>query len=247
MSRRLFPTQPALLAPIRKRTCESRASLTAVGILALLALTLGCSRPQQPPEEIDWGQPRPAVVRQAPRREPRDDRRKAPVASESPSAAPSGGSDSGTGAAGHSGDGDDSSGGGDGGGGEASDAPPAPRGAGQSTGTDGDGPGGASDAPPPMTPDSPQPALPGREPVTPTLSAEEAADSATQLLKRAQQLLRAADRSAAAATAIEAYDQVLPHAESSKDCKKLCQQLEAFLAATGRRQGPADDVPTRFE
>ena len=81
----------------------------------------------------------------------------------------------------------------------------------------------------------------------PELSANEAAQSAKQLLKRAQQLLRTADTSAAAEAAIKAYDQVLPYAKSDAECKKLCGQLESVLNAAGRGRGRADAVPTRFE
>jgi hypothetical protein len=250
MRRRLFPAPPVLIAPVRKLSCKDRLSVTAVGILVFPALTLGCSQPQKPVEEVDWGQPRPSAVRQAPRREPHDDRRKAPVDSESTSGTRHGGrggDDSGASATGDADDGGNSGNGGKARGSQVSDGSPVTGGAGQATGNDGDGPGGISDTSPPVIPDNPKPAFPGREPGAPPLSAKEAADSARQLLKQAQQLLRAADRSAAAATAIEAYDQVIPHAESSKECKKLARQLEAVLTSTGRRQGPADDVETRFE
>jgi hypothetical protein len=91
------------------------------------------------------------------------------------------------------------------------------------------------------------PALPGRQPTKPELSAAEAARSAKQLFEKAQRLLRTANASAAAEAAIEAYDQVLPHAASDAECRKLCGQIEGLLNAAGRRSGQAEAVPTRFE
>jgi hypothetical protein len=212
----------------------------------ILATDSGCSQPRQTAEEIDWGQPKPSVARRKQQREATAER-----ARELPTDQPA--ENKWDGGAGPDGGGTASSAKSDSSasGNEAADEP-APgasqaSGAGAEPRAGGGGPGGGSDEPPPVVPDRPVPALPGREPIKPALSAAEAADSAKQLLKRAQQQLRAADASAAAATAIEAYDQVLPHAEADAECKKLCGLLEGVLNAAGRTQGRAEAVPTRFE
>ena len=111
----------------------------------------------------------------------------------------------------------------------------------------GEGPGGVSDTPSLPELKRPTPALPGRQPAKPELSAAEAARSARQLFEKAQRLLRTADASSAAEAAIEAYDQVLPHAESDAECGKLCRQIEGLLNAAGRGSRQAEAVPTRFE
>jgi hypothetical protein len=209
-------------------------------VLLLLAVDAGCSRPPKPAEEVDWGQPKPTAARRPPLRElvaePANGAGAVVAADEKPAA----GSGGDGGAAGS-----DNRGGGEHEGEPGGAAPPAEAG-GKAPGPGGGGPGGESDAPPPPERQRPAPALPGREPVKPALSAADAAASAKQLLKRAQQLLRA-DADAAAAAAIEAYDQVLPHAESDTECKKLCGQLEGVLTAVGRGQGRPQPVPTRFE
>lgn len=196
-------------------------------MLLLISVDAGCSGPQRPAEDVDWGQPKSSVASRTLPREHRSE----PAGGEATAASagawqesvvvpePGGGGDSSVvGSGKENGPG-------------ASDL--------SDTGAGEGGPGGASDTPPP--------ALPGREPVKPELSANEAAQSAKQLLQRAQQLLRKADTSAAAEAAIKAYDQVLPHAESDAECKKLCGQLEGVLNAAGRGRGRADAVPTRFE
>ena len=201
-------------------------------MLLLISADAGCSGPQRPAEDVDWGQPKSSVPRRTLPRENRSE----PAGGEA-TAASAGGQESVV--VPEPGGGGDSSvvGNGKENGPGASDL--SNTGAGEVPGAGEDGPGGASDTPPP--------ALPGREPVKPELSANEAAQSAKQLLQRAQQLLRTADTSAAAEAAIKAYDQVLPHAESDAECKKLCGQLEGVLNAAGRGRGRADAVPTRFE
>jgi hypothetical protein len=206
----------------------------------------GCSQPRETAEEIDWGQPKPRVVqhkqqRETPAEPAEEEHSVKPVAkSQDGNGGPGGGSDAPAAASDPFADGKDSAGKPIGGASQAN-------GAGDAPGAGGGGPGGASDAPAPVVPERPAPALPGREPIKPALSASEAADSAKQLLKRAQQQLRTGNASAAAATAVEAYDQVLPHAEADAECKRLCGLLEGVLNAAGRAQGRADAVPTRFE
>jgi hypothetical protein len=218
-------------------TCRWGWSITLM--LLVLSVDAGCSRPRKPAEDVNWGQSTPSVARRTPPRERRSER-----ASGETTAASSGeGQESGVGPSpGEVGKSNDV------GSSEENEqgvADPPISGAGEAHGEGKGVPGGASDTPPRADHERPAPALPGREPVKPTLSAAEAAQSAQQLLKRAKQLLRAADASAAAEVAIEAYDQVLPHAESNAECKKLCRQLEGVLNAAGR--GRADAVPTRFE
>lgn len=201
-------------------------------LLMLLVVDAGCSQPRKEVEEVDWGQPTASGPRRAPWHEPRSE----PTAGGDAAGA--------TGTKQDTGGGESNSGGGGQEGEPGSDTRPA---GGESEAPGAGGPGGDSDIPPPAEPERPAPVLPGREPVKPVLSAAEAAESAKQLLKRSQQLLRAANASAAAEAAIEAYDQVLPHAERDKDCRKLCKQIEDVLTATGRGQGRPEAVPTRFE
>ncbi|MFM7138177.1 MAG: hypothetical protein ACKO1M_14085 [Planctomycetota bacterium] len=59
--------------------------------------------------------------------------------------------------------------------------------------------------------------------------------------------MRKGEADKAAEAAIEAYDQVLPHAQADKACGTLCRDIEKLLESTGRRRGPAAPVPTRFE
>jgi hypothetical protein len=214
--------------------CWGWPSLTA---LMLLIFGAGCSGQRKPTEDVDWGLPKPSVVRRPPPRQPRPE----PAGAEAASALEGKGEESG-----------DSQGISEKGGG--GDLQNMPNGSDSSTSGGGDAPGegadptgGVSDIPLPAEPERPAPVLPGREPGKPELSADEAAKSAKQLLKRAQQLLRDADNSAAAEAAIKAYDQVLPHAESHAECKRLRGQLEGVLNAAGRGRGRADAVPTRFE
>ena len=222
---------------------QRRVSRAVLMLLFLsLAADLGCSQPRETAEEIDWGQPKPRVAQRKQQRqatgEPAGEENSGKPAGKSQDG--NGGSEATAAASDPLADGNDS-------GGKPIDGASQASGAGDDPGAGGGGPGGASDAPAPVVPERPAPALPGREPIKPALSAAEAADSAKQLLKRAKQQLRAADSAAAAATAIEAYDQVLPHAEAYAECKKLCGLLEGVLNAAGRTQGRADGVPTRFE
>lgn len=202
-------------------------------MVLLISVDAGCSRPQRPAEDVDWGQPKPSVARRTLPREHQSE----PAGGEATAASASAGQESSV-VPGSDGTGDSSVvGSGKENGPGASDL--SDTGAGEVPGAGEGGPGGTSITPPP--------ALPGREPVKPELSANEAAQSAKQLLKRVQQLLREADTSAAAEAAIKAYDQVLPHAKSDAECKKLCGQLEGVLNAAGRGRGRANAVPTRFE
>jgi hypothetical protein len=208
-------------------------------ILLVLSVDAGCSRTRKPAEDVDWGQPTPSAARRTPPREPRSETANGKTAAASAGEAQESGVGPRPGGAGKSNDA------GSGNENEQGVADLPASGASEAPGAGRGGPGGASDTPPPAEPERPTPALPGREPVKPNLSAADAAQSARKLLKRAQQLLRAADASAAAEVALEAYDQVLPHSESNAECKKLCGQLEVVLNAAGGRR--ADAVPTRFE
>jgi hypothetical protein len=217
-----------------KSRCGGWPSLAA---LMLLLCDAGCSEQRKPIEDVDWGLPKPSVVHRTPPRPPRPE----PAGVEATSALEGKGEESG-----------DRQGIGEKGGG--GDLENVPEGSDSSASEGGETPGegagrtgGVTATPLPAEPERPAPVLPGREPGKPELSADEAAKSAKQLLKRAQQLLRDADNSAAAEAAIKAYDQVLPHAESHAECKKLRGQLEGVLNAAGRGRGRADAVPTRFE
>lgn len=237
-----YPASPA--SPAEDRLSPQRRVLRAALMLLFLSLAAdsGCSQPRKTAEEIDWGQPQPRVAQRKQQREATAE----PAGEEHPGRPPgksqdgNGGSETPAAASDPFADGNDSAG-------KPIDGASQASGAGDAPGAGGGGPGGASDAPAPVVPERPAPALPGREPIKPVLSAAEAADSAKQLLKRVKQQLRAADAEAAAATAIEAYDQVLPHAEADAECRKLCRLLEGVLNAAGRTQGRADGVPTRFE
>lgn len=230
-------------SPTYRVPCLQEGNLSGMGrwlwpalfMLLLLFIDAGCSRPRKPSEEVDWGQPRHAVAPRKPPQMPRSE----PAAGEK--------SRGSAGEEQHNGSGTGSDGGNavEGSPDEAAALPA--RGVGEVAGADRGGTDGESDTPPPSELERPAPALPGREPGKPAHSAAEAAESAKQLLKRAQQLLRNKDESGAAQAAIEAYDQALPHAASDAECKKLCGQLEAVLAAAGRTQGRAEAVPTRFE
>jgi hypothetical protein len=204
-------------------------------ILMLLGIQAGCSRPPKPAEEVDWGQPAGRAARPTPSREPRPE----PAASGEMAGSASEKLGRNDGAGSESGNGGDQNSGSDGQSAEPGEAQPPEKEIAVAAGEGERGPGGARDSPPP--------ALPGRAPVKPLLSAAGAAESAKRILKQAQQLLRVGDASAAVEAAIEAYDQVLPHAQSDAECKKLCGQLEGFLTVAGRGRGRPDAVPTRFE
>lgn len=216
-------------------------TLRFIGIGSLLLSVAACSQPRKPVEEIDWGQPPPRSTRQPPRAEEQPE----PPADEGGQTAGSTTAEAGAGA-----DPAGSSGGSTGSDGTASDADAASpsRNPPDATETSRDGPAAAGSEPTsPSEPAGPMPALPGRATLKPQLSAADAATSARQLLAQAQQLMREDKPATAAEKALEAYDQVLPHAEGDPQCKKLSQQLESVLDAAGRRRGPADAVPTRFE
>lgn len=208
--------------------------------LPLLLCIASCSQPRKPTEEIDWGQPPPRTARQ-----PRPTEEQPTSAGEGANAGGSEGEPQGNGGHGSAGRGEsDGSGGAASGGEAASTSPNAP---GSAETAERSVPGGGGEEPSPSEPEGPAPALPGRAAIKPRFSAAEAATSAERLLKQAQQLLRKDDLSAAAEAALEAYDQVLPHAESDPQCRKISRQLESVLDAAGRGQGQADAVPTRFE
>jgi hypothetical protein len=231
-----------LIRQIWQVTMQAIMMMPAMMMLGLLAFESGCSQARKSAEDVDWGQPQPSVARRPTMREPRSP----PAVGRDRPAGPVGdGKD--VHASQAAGDGAKPSGDEAGRRPEQSEPPAPPNEAGNEPGAGGDGPGGPSDSPPEAERQRPAPALPGREPAKPALSAAEAAESAKALLKRAQQLLRTADPASAAAVAIEAYEQVLPHAESHAECKRLCGQLEGLLTAAGRRQGRAEAVPTRFE
>lgn len=213
-------------------------------VLLLLSVPFGCSPPpKQLGEELNWGQTTPprgfrrpsaSESRQEPAGNPRT------VESDDTGQRREGIADNRADIEGDSSDGNSS--------GKPNDVPPESEvEAGKDAGAGRDGPGGESDSTPPVEAKRPAPALPGREHVRPKLSASAAAASAKQLLKRAQQLFSANDQAAAADAAIEAYDQVFPHAQSDAECRTLCKQLEGLLNAAGRRKGRSEPVPTRFE
>lgn len=208
--------------------------------LPLLLCIAACSQPREPVEEIDWGQPPPRTARQpgptAEQPTPAGDGANAGVSAGEPQG------DGGDGAAGRGeSDGTDGAASGDGAASTSQNAP------GSAETAEAGAPGGGGEEPPPSEPEGPAPALPGRAAMKPRFSADDAATSAELLLKQAQQLLRKDELSAAAEVALEAYDQVLPHAESDPQCRKLSRQLEGVLDAAGRGRGQADAVPTRFE
>lgn len=228
------------------------AGLMLIAVLLSGLVAAGCSRPKRQPEEVDFGPVRqrsfqPTEPRQPPRREPPATRPTDP----GPAGARGGeGGADGQGSAAAEGQSEDGSGG-DGTG--PASRPSAETGDGEGdqggdgrggTAGDGAGPGGGED--PPAT-TAPAPALPGREPLRPALSADAAAKSATRLLDQARAAMRQGEADEAAEAAIEAYDQVLPHAQADKACGKLCRDIEKLLESTGRRRGPAAPVPTRFE
>ena len=205
--------------------------------LLLMSVVAGCSRPRKAIEEVDWGQSKPRTAQRLPPRERREPPGAGDATAPSAGETAKNGADQGKGSEG-SNDGDSSPKN------ESSSGDVASSGNGEAAG---EGPGGVSDTPSSPELKRPTPALPGRQPVKPELSAAEAARSAKQLFEKAQRLLRTADASSAAEAAIEAYDQVLPHAESDAECGKLCRQIEGLLNAAGRRSGQAEAVPTRFE
>jgi hypothetical protein len=218
------------------RNACGRAQHVALTLL-LLFVVAGCSRPRKPLEEVDWGQQKPTVAQRFPPRE----RRVSPATDDATAASTGkgveGGIEQGLGGGGPKDP--DGTPGNESRGGDVSVS-----GKGEAVG---EGPGGESGTPPSAELKRPAPALPGRQPVEPALSATEAARSARQLLDKAQKLLRTADASSAVEAALEAYDQVLPHAKNDADCRKLCGQLEGVLNAAGRGRGQAEAVPTRFE
>jgi hypothetical protein len=211
-------------------------------LLFVVFADAGCSRPQKHAEDVNWGQPKPRVVRPKPRPEPRSEPAKEGARAAAPTAAePNGGAGQGPRK------GSDPRIDRNGAGNDPAGADESTVGQGKAPGAAGGGPGGASDTPPAAELRQPAPALPGRDAAQPRFSAAQATESAKQLLNRARQLLRSADAAAAAEAAIEAYEQVLPHANSDAECRKLCQQLEEVLDAAGRKSGRVKAVPTRFE
>jgi hypothetical protein len=208
-----------------------------LGLLPLVLCFAGCSQPRKPVEEIDWGKPAPRAMR--------------PTLSAE--GQPSSGVEDGKAAAAPDGtgsDGSDADMDSDGAGGAASGAGVASTSANTpavAEGAEAGAPRGGGEVPAPTEPEKPAPALPGRAAKKPDLSAADAATSAERLLRQAQQLIKRDDLSSAVETALEAYDQVLPHAQSDPRCLKLCRQLEVVLDAAGRGQATADAVPTRFE
>ncbi len=96
-------------------------------------------------------------------------------------------------------------------------------------------------------PENPGAVLPGGKPPAPARAGPEAADFAGELLARARAAARAGDAAAAADLALEAYEQVLPHAATDPDCRRRVTEAEQLVGAVGGRAGPADSVPTRFE
>lgn len=89
--------------------------------------------------------------------------------------------------------------------------------------------------------------LPGRPRPAPQLTAAEAAALAGRLLDEARAAVRGGDPAAASDKALAAYDQVLPHAATDADCRRLAGEVERMIEAVGGRRGPAESVPTRFE
>jgi hypothetical protein len=232
----------ALTGEMKARVGQQAFPITL--ILVLVALCVGCSQARKPVEEVDWGQPKPSVARVKAPRESGPGRQKGEKSSESP------GDNRHSERAPDSGVAGDPGGGGSSDNGNGSESPSdSDEGGvaheGQSAG--GEETGGASGGLPSTEPKRPTPALPGREPVKPLLSAADAADSARNLLKKAQQLLRSGDSASAGEAAMQAYDQVFPHAKTDAECKKLCGQLEVVINSAGRVRGRAEAVPTRFE
>lgn len=94
---------------------------------------------------------------------------------------------------------------------------------------------------------APPPALPGRGPRQPGMSAERAAGFAKARLDLARSALRGGDVENASQLALEAYDAAAPHAAGSPKCGSLCAEAGKFLETIARKQGRAADQPTRFE
>lgn len=240
--------------PAGAATNPHPAGRMLIAVLLSGLLLAGCSRPKRQPEDVDFGQVRqrrfePTEPPQPPRREPPATRPTDPGPAGTRGNAGEEGAD-GQGSAAGDGQSEDGSGG-DGAG--PGSGPSAEAGEGDRDqggdgrgGTAGNGaaPGRGEDPPAPM---APAPALPGREPLRPALSADAAVKSATRLLDQARAAMRQGEAGKAAEAAIDAYDQVLPHAQTDKPCGKLCREIEKLLEATGRRRGPAAPVPTRFE
>lgn len=219
-----------------------------MAVLSLLVCrwSAGCSQARKPVEEVDWGQPKPSIARTQRPVEPGPEAKSGKAASHP--GAENGRSDRAPGSD-KVGDttGGNSGGAGNGNGSQPSSEPAEGGVVTESPSTEGTATDGAGKTPPPDEVGRPAPALPGRAPVKPMLSAAEASELANRQLKKAQQLLRSGDASAAAETAIQAYDQVLPHAKTDAECKKLCGLLESLINSTGRTRGRAEAVPTRFE
>jgi hypothetical protein len=228
--------QPLLFLEFRARITCGRGHYILSALL-LMSVVLGCSRPRKAIEEVDWGQSKPRTAQRLPLRERRAPPRAGDATAPSAGEAAKNGTDQGKGSGGSK-DGDSSPKN------ESSSGDVASSRNGEAAG---EGPGGVSDTPSSPELKRPMPALPGRQPTKPELSAAEAARSAKQLFEKSQRLLRTVDASAAAEAALEAYDQVLPHAESDAECRKLCRQIEGLLNAAGRGSGQAEAVPTRFE
>lgn len=89
--------------------------------------------------------------------------------------------------------------------------------------------------------------FPGRQSQPPKLSAAEAAASAGRLLDQAKAAARRGDAAEATDRALEAYEQVLPHAPVDPACRGLAADVERLVEAVAGRPGPAEAVPTRFE
>lgn len=89
--------------------------------------------------------------------------------------------------------------------------------------------------------------LPGRLRQPPQLTAAEAAAVAGRLLDEARVAARRRDPAEASSKALAAYEQVLPHAATDADCRRLAGDVEQMIEVVGGRGGPAESVPTRFE
>ena len=136
-------------------------------LLLFLYTDAGCSKPRRSTDEVDWGQPKPNVAR---RTQPSE--RPVEIAGGGSAGSPADRAAEGDGSAGP--EGNDATDGGSGEYGEPSAGSPTASG-GEAPGAGDKGPGGASDTPRDAAPERPAPALPGRAPVKPAMSAAEAA------------------------------------------------------------------------
>jgi len=89
--------------------------------------------------------------------------------------------------------------------------------------------------------------LPGRQPQAPQMTAAEAAASAGRLLDQARAAARRGDAAGATDRALEAYEQVLPHAPVDRACRGIAADVERLVEAVAGRPGPVEAAPTRFE